>query len=134
MCNKISIHRSIEDKRSIECKTRPVPRGLPSTSVIIVFHNEARCTLLRTVYSILHTTPRTLLKEIILVDDKSELEKRPELGDELVEYLDTHFDGLVKLARQPKREGLIQARLAGAEIAKENGPKVASISVKFDQT
>ncbi|XP_057588029.1 inactive polypeptide N-acetylgalactosaminyltransferase-like protein 5 isoform X3 [Hippopotamus amphibius kiboko] len=58
-------------------------------------------------------TPQHILEEIILVDDMSEF-------DDLKEKLDSHleiFRGKIKLIRNKKREGLIQARLIGASHA-----------------
>nr|XP_023690019.1 polypeptide N-acetylgalactosaminyltransferase 6-like [Paramormyrops kingsleyae] len=113
--DRISLHRSLgEDTRPPECverKFRHCP-PLPTTSVIIVFHNEAWSTLLRTVYSVLHTSPAALLTEIILVDDASTAEHLKDRLDKYVRALK-----IVRVVRQLERKGLITARLLGAKEA-----------------
>lgn len=97
--------------RCVERKFRRCP-PLPTTSVIIVFHNEAWSTLLRTVYSVLHTSPASLLKEIIMVDDASTADHLQSRLDEYVQPLK-----MVRVMRQVERKGLITARLLGASAA-----------------
>ncbi|KAM3872567.1 polypeptide N-acetylgalactosaminyltransferase 6 [Diretmus argenteus] len=113
--DRISLSRSLgDDTRPPECVERKFRRcpPLPTTSVIIVFHNEAWSTLLRTVYSVLHTSPAALLKEIIMVDDASTAEH---LKSHLDEYV--HQLKIVHVVRQKERKGLITARLLGASMA-----------------
>ena len=54
------------------CLKMKYPKRLPSTSVVVIFHNEARSTILRTVHSVINRSPTSLLKDIILVDDASD--------------------------------------------------------------
>ncbi|XP_018908261.2 polypeptide N-acetylgalactosaminyltransferase 5 isoform X2 [Bemisia tabaci] len=107
----IALNRSLKDVRYEMCKHKRYPTKLPSTSIVIVFHNEAWSTLLRTVWSVINRSPRELLEEVILVDDASE---RDHLGKELDDYVAT-LPVPVKVLRTPKRSGLIRARLLGAK-------------------
>ncbi|KAL1497990.1 hypothetical protein ABEB36_008862 [Hypothenemus hampei] len=107
----ISLNRSLQDVRLDGCKGKVYPRLLPTTSIVIVFHNEAWSTLLRTVWSVINRSPRALLQEIILVDDASE---RDYLGAKLENYVKS-LPVPVYVLRTQKRSGLIRARLLGAE-------------------
>ncbi|GMS89138.1 hypothetical protein PENTCL1PPCAC_11313 [Pristionchus entomophagus] len=109
----ISIHRSLPSNVDEECKSEKYQSDLPDTSVIVCFHNEAWSVLLRTVHSVIERTPDSLLKEVILVDDFSDMEhtKKP-LDDYMSQF------PKVRVLRMEKREGLIRARLRGAAIAK----------------
>lgn len=86
---------------------------LPTTTVIIVFHNEAWSTLLRTVWSVINRSPRSLLQEILLVDDASE---RDFLRQPLDDYV-SELPVSTRVIRAPTRVGLIKARIMGAEVA-----------------
>ncbi|KAK8396083.1 hypothetical protein O3P69_005295 [Scylla paramamosain] len=109
----ISVHRSLPDPRDEWCKAPGrFLENLPETSVIVCFHNEAWSVLLRTVHSILDRSPPQYLKEIILVDDNSDM---PHLAKQLDDYMEQYPK--VRIVRAPKREGLIRARLMGARHA-----------------
>ncbi len=49
----------------------PSTQYLPTASVILVFYDEGWGVLLRTVHSVINTSPPELLKEVVLVDDGS---------------------------------------------------------------
>nr|XP_039265638.1 polypeptide N-acetylgalactosaminyltransferase 6-like [Styela clava] len=128
----ISVHRNLGDKREEQCKVsakinnldrisraKIFRKPLPSVSVVISFRNEAFSILKRTMYSVLETIPAILLKEVILVDDNSNLEYlREPLEQEVREIA-----SLVKLIRSPTTLGVAKARMLGLKHA--NGQAVA---------
>ncbi|XP_063386456.1 polypeptide N-acetylgalactosaminyltransferase 3-like [Cydia fagiglandana] len=111
--DKISINRSLPDMRSDSCKSVEFNLdNLPTATVIIVFHNEAWSTLMRTIMSVIMRSPKQLMKQIILVDDASE---RRYLGKELDDAI-VNLDK-VEIIRMKERKGLVGARLLGARKA-----------------
>ncbi|XP_072380186.1 N-acetylgalactosaminyltransferase 7 isoform X1 [Diabrotica undecimpunctata] len=112
--DEISLDRSILDTRLEECKHWDYPEELPSTSVIIVFHNEGLSVLMRTVHSVINRSPPNALKEILLVDDFSDKEN---LKSKLESNIN-EFKGKIRLIRNSQREGLIRTRSRGAQEAR----------------
>ena len=116
----ISLNRSLPDFRGQWCRDQYDGKisHLENVSIIICFHNEAWSTLLRSVHSIINRTPKELLHEILLVDDKSDKEH---LGSRLDDYVKENFDpSLVKIIRQEKRQGLMRSRMTGIQTATAN--------------
>ncbi|XGW18455.1 hypothetical protein V3C99_002797 [Haemonchus contortus] len=114
--DRIALNRSLDDYRKPSCRVKKYRdvSELPTTSVIIVYHNEAFSTLLRTTQSVVNRSPRSLLREIILVDDFSNRTflKYPTLDEAVRDY-----PVPVKILRTKQRVGLIRARLMGAQEA-----------------
>ncbi|XP_076463576.1 N-acetylgalactosaminyltransferase 7-like isoform X2 [Babylonia areolata] len=111
--DKVPMNRSIPDTRMDECKYWHYPEDLPTASVILVFYNEGWSTLVRTVHSIINTSPAHLLHEVVLIDDESD---KDFLKAPLEDYI-KQWNGKVKLYRNPERLGLIQARNRGAQLS-----------------
>ncbi|XP_033750178.1 inactive polypeptide N-acetylgalactosaminyltransferase-like protein 5 [Pecten maximus] len=111
LSDSIPINRAIPDSRPPGCKTLTFPAKLPTLSVVIAYHNEWPSLLLRTVYSIVNRTPKSVLKEIILVDDASGSDV---YQMEVYKHIRQIFDEkLVQMVTLPIRSGLIRARLEG---------------------
>jgi polypeptide N-acetylgalactosaminyltransferase len=99
--DRISYNRKPPAVRNELCRTIPYDiTKLPSTSVVIIFLDEPYSVLLRTVHSVLNTTPSRLLEEIILVDDFSTFD---DLKGKLSRYVKTRLPAKVKLLRLEKQ-------------------------------
>eukprot|EP00095_Tigriopus_kingsejongensis_P000368 maker-scaffold319_size207808-snap-gene-0.26 protein:Tk00368 transcript:maker-scaffold319_size207808-snap-gene-0.26-mRNA-1 annotation:"polypeptide n-acetylgalactosaminyltransferase 5 isoform x1" len=114
--DSVAFDRSLPDRRPTTCINLDHPPLLPATSVIIVFHNEAWSSLMRTIVSIKNRTPRKLLHEILLIDDfsnQTHLATRLEL--KVTEFRRGRLP--ISLHRMPEWSGLVKARLYGARLA-----------------
>lgn len=116
------LQRPLPDYRYPECKTIEYPSRLPTTSIIIVFHNEPWSSLLRTVWSVINRSPKELIEEIILIDDSS---TREELQQRLTDYVHK-LPAKVRVFRTKNREGVVRSRLIAASHATVSFDRVFS--------
>jgi hypothetical protein len=72
----ISKHRSLPDIRDSGCRQIEYKAPPITASIVMCLHNEAWSTLLRSIHSVIDRSPSHLLKEIILVDDFSDMGKQ----------------------------------------------------------
>jgi len=79
---------------------------------VITYHNEEASVLLRTLSSLRNRTPILLLREIILVDDGSS-----SVDEKLNDFIQIKFLNMVRQHRIATQVGLMQARVAGAQLA-----------------
>ncbi|XP_020810217.1 polypeptide N-acetylgalactosaminyltransferase 35A [Drosophila serrata] len=115
--NNIGLYREIPDTRHKVCQREETSdtEQLPQASVVMCFYNEHKMTLMRSIKTVLERTPSHLLREIILVDDHSDL---PELEFHLHGDLRARlkYDNL-RYIKNEQREGLIRSRVIGAREA-----------------
>ncbi|PFH37950.1 GalNac [Besnoitia besnoiti] len=112
----VSVENAGMEVASLTASNASDGRGLPTTSVVIVLYNENLSVLLRSIHSVLNRTPPSLLKEIIVVDDFSNKETHPWLGEQLEDYVAGTLPK-TRLLRLLQRRGLMGARAAGAAVA-----------------
>jgi polypeptide N-acetylgalactosaminyltransferase len=74
LSDRIGLHRKIGEYRHPKCLTKnySIFKNPKKASIIFNVFNEAWSTLIRSVFSILHTAPLSLVEEIILIDDNSD--------------------------------------------------------------
>ncbi|XP_060837681.1 polypeptide N-acetylgalactosaminyltransferase 35A-like isoform X1 [Rhopalosiphum padi] len=106
---------TLPDTRHKLCSTIKYDQNLPVASIIICFYNEHPQALFRTIQSVIRRTPRKFLHEVILINDFSDSENLHEIVDQYIH--DELLQGIVYLKKTDKREGLIRARLFGANLA-----------------
>ena len=85
-------------------------REIGCNLIILNYKEHSLKVMLFSLFS--NRTPAQFLHEIVLVDDKSELQHLHEPLDE--ELRKPYYQGKVKVVRNQQREGLIRARNVGA--------------------
>ena len=71
---RLGLSRTLPDTRHKECKKSKYSTELPTASVIICYYHEELNVLLRTIHSVLKRTPSDTLKEVLVINDHSDID------------------------------------------------------------
>ncbi|KAL0968524.1 hypothetical protein UPYG_G00267980 [Umbra pygmaea] len=118
LSDRLPLNRQLPDTRDPKCVDKKYPKDLPSIAVVLIYLDEALSIIKRAVRSIIDRTPEHLLKEIILVDDKSSTDDLKGDLDIYVKSIEEQNPGL-RMVRVKHNEslGLAQARISGWRVA-----------------
>ncbi|XP_075909067.1 polypeptide N-acetylgalactosaminyltransferase 18-like [Petromyzon marinus] len=140
LSDRLPLDRDIPDYRPHGCSSKEYPEDLPDLSLVLIFYNEGLSILMRALHSAMRNTPARLLKEIILVDDKSDM---PELQEELAsrveeltavgvwDLMDGGGKASIRLVRHAHRLGLSASRVSGIRAATSSVVVVMDGHVEF---
>ena len=71
---RLGLSRKLPDTRHKGCKKQVYHDKLPSASIVICYYHEEINVLLRTIHSVLERTPSGILKEILIINDQSDID------------------------------------------------------------
>uniref|UniRef100_A0A914BXT6 Glycosyltransferase 2-like domain-containing protein n=1 Tax=Acrobeloides nanus TaxID=290746 RepID=A0A914BXT6_9BILA len=114
--DKLGPRRDVPNVAHEKCSS--LPYAIKSTaSIVIVYHNEAFSTLVRTINSVFDRTPKEYLHEIILYDDFSEDHLQVEQDLQKYAVLAGWDKSKLHWLKAEKREGLMRAKVYAARNA-----------------
>ncbi|XP_056454586.1 probable polypeptide N-acetylgalactosaminyltransferase 8 isoform X3 [Gadus chalcogrammus] len=118
LSDRIPLNRPLPETRDPRCLMKTYPKDLPSIGVVLVYLDEALSILKRAIRSIIDRTPKSLLKEIILVDDHSRNDDLKQDFDMYIKTIEDQNPGLLMTrVRHSEQLGLTTARISGWKAA-----------------
>ncbi|XP_059917208.1 probable polypeptide N-acetylgalactosaminyltransferase 8 [Gadus macrocephalus] len=118
LSDRLPLNRSLPDTRDPRCLMKTYPKDLPSIGVVLIYLDEALSILKRAIQSIIDRTPKSLLKEIILVDDHSTNDDLKQDFDMYIKTIEDQNPGLLMTrVRHSEQLGLTTARISGWKAA-----------------
>ncbi|KAJ3596556.1 hypothetical protein NHX12_002961 [Muraenolepis orangiensis] len=102
----------------LTCLEKTYPKDLPTIGVVLIYLDEALSILKRAIRSIIDRTSKSLLKEIILVDDHSSNDDLKLDFDLFIKTIEDQNPGLIMTrVRHSEQLGLTTARISGWKAA-----------------